>query len=106
MKIPLEFKVIGIFLLIVLSSAGIVWWMGHDDERITVEGKIIDVDIKEDTKYLDDILVVTFDNGETYYIENTLGRDVDFTVNSKFIIKLFRPDVDSYWIIEQIYRIP
>jgi len=106
LEIPLSVYIFGTLILIALIISGLIYWIGSDDEYITVEGKIIDVDLKESSLLGFDILIITFDNGETYHIANTLGRDVDFTVNSKFIIKLFRSDVDSYWTIEQIYRVP
>jgi len=98
-----------IFIFIVsiaLVVGGLVYYIGLDDERVTVEGKIVDVEIEESNIMDYDILILTFDNGETYRVLNTLGDDVDLTVNSKFIIKLFRTDKDSWWEITQIYRVP
>jgi len=102
-----------VFVIIIGSVFSIGYYMGLDDERITVEGKIVDVDVKKEQRLAVrwDIVTLTFDNGEKYEIKyelNTYGYNIltDFTVNSKFIVELFRPDKNSYWEIEKIYKVP
>ena len=105
--------IICVFGIILGVAFGVPYYMGLDDERITVEGKIVDVDVKKEQRLAVrwDIVTLTFDNGEKYEIKYELNTHrynilTDFTVNSKFIVELFRPDKNSYWEIEKIYKVP
>ena len=97
-----------IFVVVVLISSVIfvINVMGSDDERITINDKIVNVKLIEDDDTYYDVLELTFTKGEKYLIENINMVDYDFTVNSKFIIKLYREDSDSYWTITKMYKVP
>jgi len=105
----------GIVLGLMIASpfilvGGMIIGMGYinslDDEQIVVEGKIIGVEYlgKGELYFNGDAFNITFDDGESYIIETGIERD--FTVNSKFIIKLHRTNSNSHWIIRKMYKVP
>lgn len=79
-----------------------------DDEEVVVEGKIVSVEYIGKTvgPYEGDVLNITFDGGESYIIRNVLEKSRDFTVNSKFIVRLYRDGPASHWTIKSMYRVP
>lgn len=103
----------GGFILIVIVIVGLVssatfkgWYDTLNDETVIAEGKIINVEYLGTAEgyLIGDALNITFDNGESYLI--VTGEDMDFTVNSKFIIKLFWDGDDDYWEIKRMYKVP
>ena len=75
-------------------------------KEVVVEGKIISVEYLgiAEGYYSADAFKLNFDNGESYTIMT--WEDTDFTVNSKFIMKLFWDGDDDYWTIESMYKVP
>ena len=102
------------FTLVFIAIFGIPYLMGLDDERVVVEGKIVDVFIERESEFVIqyNIITLTFDTGEEYMIREAVGttgyfeRVTDFTVNSKFIINFYRHTNSGYWEIEHIYKVP
>jgi len=78
-------------------------------EHKVIEGVVVDVVPVLDDKGGIDYLIVTFDNYESYKIQT--NGDVDFTVNSEFILQLTRvylddEEPDDKWRLVQIIKKP
>jgi len=111
MKEWIDDHIIGIVIfscmIIAVSICSCVIYLDAiDDEYATVEGKIVSVDyLGKSEKYIYvDVFKLNFDNGESYVVE--VFDDYDFTVNSKFIIKLFKDSPNDNWNIERMYKVP
>lgn len=96
------------FVIFAVISIGIgVWLIGSlcflgDD--VIVESKVTDVEIVSDN-----VLLITFANGESYKVFSSTDRD--FTVNSKLIVKLYKDDLyglseSDTWTIDYIIKAP
>ena len=77
-----------------------------NDEELTIEGKIISVEYLGRSDYYmhGDTMKLFFDDGQSYVVE--VYENTDFTVNSKFIIRLFKDEPDENWVIEKMYKVP
>ncbi len=111
-KLPTGVLIIAI--LLVIGIVTLAWYDlqcaikdAEDNQIIFVEGEIISAEFlgnpKGEAHY--DIFNLTFDNNESYLIK--CKEDTDFTVNSKFVIKLWRDNpAEKYWTIIRMYRCP
>jgi len=95
-----------IILSLILVGAYFTYIGIMDDEEIVVEGKIISVEyLGKSNYYLNgETFNITFDTGKSYIVE--CAEDIDFTVNSKMIIKLWRDDASCNWEIRRMYKVP
>lgn len=94
--------------IIVLIAIGVIGQMVLSVKEETIIGEVVN------TELLDEYMIVTFDNGETYNI-NYYGsgyNSIDLTVNSKMRIKLhymnpfLYPNVNDVWRIVNIVKVP
>jgi len=94
---------------VIIFAIGEMVHVAYFGEDVIIEGKVTDVELREDG-----IIIVTFNNNsdEIYYIEQIglFGKELDFTVNSKIIVKLYRDDYflfpdPEYWHIDKIIKI-
>ena len=102
----LVFWIVVVVVVCVAVVSAHQWTMSF--EEVIIEGKVVDVDISN-RKYME----VTFDNGEVYRIKtNYESTIVDFTVNSKLIIKLeyssfwLVPNTDNIWGLTRMVKVP
>lgn len=98
------------FVTLIIVCSSVVCYKSYldrlNDKEVVVDGKIINVEYLGVAEgYITyNALKLTFDNGESYTI--VTGDDIDFTANSKFIIKLFWDGDDEYWEIVNMYKVP
>ena len=99
-----------IIILILCFFVGTFIQISLSHERVTIQGKVINAEYNEEYEYLE----VTFDSHNETYRINKFGYDanVDFTVNSKLIIKLYKndiwflPNVHDLWAVREVIKVP
>lgn len=96
-------SIMGIFAT-ALYGGWVVFQDWEDDEDIVVTGEIIKVEYIEYVDKYGDVLNLTFDSGDWFHVY--VYKDMDFTANSKFILRMKRDNRWDTWIITKMYKIP
>lgn len=98
-----------VIVLLVITTTYAIWDAEENTQRITLEGVITNVELIKESSYdgshVFNVSIQTDD--DLRYFDIQIWDDVfDFTVNSKFIIKLVLPANAENWRIDAMFKVP
>lgn len=103
-----EFMFAMILVCAVVTSILLVWYTSLDDTELLMDDEIISAEVVDGNKYnyfgelikittADDVYILNFDKEE---------KNIDLTVNSKLILKLYNDGCNEVWDVKKIYKVP